>query len=97
MVNIKVIDSSNMGVFGGRLEEFLNEYPDAKILFTALKGIEGGKGIFCILSYEKKEEPKPKKPKIDNKAVALAKAKREAEAELAAKKVELEKQLAELK
>lgn len=58
MIGIKFIDSSNMRTFAERLEIFINEHPEAKILFGQIKGIEGGKGIFAILSYDKKEEIK---------------------------------------
>jgi len=111
MINIEVIDSSNMGVFGRRLETFLNEHPDAKILFTALKGIEGGKGIFCILSYEKEDLPTPmnaseiaedlikvKELRLQKEAEAVKKAEAVAKrkATLAAKKAAKLKELAEL-
>jgi len=100
MIIIEVIDSSNMGVFGRRLEGFLNEHPEAKILFTALKGIEGGKGIFCILSYIRKEDtkpkpkPEPKKPKVDPEKVKLEKELQDTKDKLAELKAlkELEKE-----
>ena len=111
MINIEVIDSSNMGVFGRRLETFLNEHPDAKILFTALKGIEGGKGIFCILSYVKPEETinttegvmteaefEAEQARVEKEAEAVKKAEAVAKrkATLAAKKAAKLKELAEL-
>ena len=58
MIGIEFIDASNMRTFAERLEVFMNDHPDAKILFGQVKGIEGGKGVFAILSY-KKDEPEP--------------------------------------
>lgn len=83
MIGIKFIDASNMRTFAERLETFMNEHTEAKILFGQVKGIEGGKGVFAILSYDKKEEsrpepapiPVPKKPKVDPKDAELQKLK----------------------
>lgn len=57
MIGIKIINTSHPRAFAERLEEFLNEHSDAKILFGSIKGIEGGKGVFAILSYDKKKKP----------------------------------------
>ena len=57
MIGIEFIDASNMRTFAERLEVFMNDHPDAKILFGQVKGIEGGKGVFAILSYKKELIP----------------------------------------
>ena len=53
MIGIEVINSTNPYDFGEKLEIFLNEHPEAKILFGSIKGIEGGKGVFAVFSYDK--------------------------------------------
>ena len=95
MIGIKVISNTNIRNFELNLEKLLSEHPDAKVIFGAIKGIEGGKGMVVVFQFEKKE-PKPL-PKVDAKAEALAKA-REAKALAAkeAKKAEIEKLQAEL-
>lgn len=72
MIGIKVISNTNIRNFELNLEKLLAEHPDAKVIFGAIKGIEGGKGMVVVFSYEKKE-PKPL-PKVDVKAEALEKA-----------------------
>ena len=98
MIGIKVISNTNFKTFEDNVEKLLAEHPDAKVMFGAIKGIEGGKGLLVVFSFEK-AEAKPL-PKVDAKEEALEKA-RAAKAEAAkkakeAKKVVLEKQLAEL-
>ena len=91
MIGIKVISNTNIRNFELNLEKLLAEHPDAKVIFGAIKGIEGGKGMVVVFSFEKKE-PKPL-PKVDTKALeAEAKAKAAKEA----KKAEIEKLQAEL-
>ena len=101
MIGIKVISNTNIRNFELNLEKLLAEHPDAKVIFGAIKGIEGGKGLVVVFSYEKKEEPKPE---VNEKVEARIRAKlKTAEiekvkaAEKEAKKAELEKQLAEMK
>jgi len=93
MIGIKVISNTHLSNFEQNVEKLLAEHPDAKVIFGAIKGIEGGKGLVVVFSYEKKD---------NSKAEALEKAKEEKAqketeiAEKAAKKAELEKKLAEL-
>lgn len=56
MIGIQIINSTSPYTFGERLEEFLNEHPEANVLAIKLKGIEGGKGILGVVSYDKKEK-----------------------------------------
>ena len=85
MIGIKVISNTHLSNFEENVEKLLTEHPDAKLIFGAIKGIEGGKGLVVVFSFEKKES-KPI-PKVDTKAVEKAKA---AKAEKEAKKLELE-------
>ena len=72
MIGIKVISNTHLSNFEENVEKLLTEHPDAKVIFGAIKGIEGGKGLVVVFSYEKKES-KPI-PKVDTKAIEKAKA-----------------------
>lgn len=71
MIGIEIINSTNPFDFGDKLEIFLNEHPEAKFILGSVKGIEGGKGVFAVYSYDKLNSPviepvkapKPKKVK----------------------------------
>ena len=74
-----------MSNFEENVEKLLTEHPDAKVIFGAIKGIEGGKGLVVVFSYEKKD---------NSKTEALAKARavkaEKDKAEKEAKKAKLE-------
>ena len=53
MIGIKVISNTNFRNFELNLEKLLAEHPDAKVIFGAIKGIEGGKGMVVVFSYGK--------------------------------------------
>lgn len=71
MIGIETINATSGRAFAGLLETFLNERSNVKILYMTLRGIEGGKGMFAVLSYDKKELESL--PEVDVKAVELAK------------------------
>lgn len=87
MIGIETINATSGRAFAGLLETFLNEHSNVKILYMTLKGIEGGKGIFAVLSYDKKEPESL--PEVDVKALeaeALEQAKANAAAKILAEK-----------
>ena len=57
MIGIKVISNTHLSNFEENVEKLLTEHPDAKVIFGAIKGIEGGKGLVVVFSFEKKESP----------------------------------------
>lgn len=86
MIGIEIITGREGASFGPRLADFLNKHPDAKILSILLKGLEGARGLMAVLSYDKKEAPKPKPvPTKTTEQIAME-----------TKKADLQKQLAEL-
>jgi len=98
MIGIKVISNTNIRNFELNLEKLLAEHPDAKVIFGAIKGIEGGKGMVVVFSYEKKEElinttsGTMTLSEYDAvKLIAEIEAKKEAEAKLEAERIAKEK------
>lgn len=90
MIGIKVISNTNNRNFELNLEKLLAEHPDAKVIFGAIKGIEGGKGMVVVFSYEKTEPESL--PEVDVKALEAGKKRAEAKIEelrLAKEKVDL--------